>query len=235
MDPGSSHLEWRLLSWILGFELGLQLSWGVAHPTFRRQFRKLIKEHNPSIIALFETHTSGANSDKIIKSFGFDNSFRVEAQGFSRGIWILWNTSVEVKITKVAPLFSFLHIAIRKHLWDMLSNLKPSNYEPWILGGDFNCILRNEDRLGGNLNNKGCSKVFNDIVFKNALKEVDYQGQQFTWRRGNLWQRLDRCLMNLRLENLHPNSEVINLEHIGSDHSPLLLRTLAQPTTKKNK
>ncbi|KAL4290760.1 hypothetical protein GQ457_14G014310 [Hibiscus cannabinus] len=83
----------------------------------------------------------------------------------------------------------------QKFLWDQLASLDPGEAIPWILGGDFNVILDGEER-----------------------------GPPFTWSRGNLKQRLDRCLANVVWCNEFPNSRVIHLERRGSDHRPLLLR-----------
>lgn len=48
------------------------------------------------IICLFETRNSGSRANKIIARIGMNKSFWVEANGFARGIWILWNATINV-------------------------------------------------------------------------------------------------------------------------------------------
>lgn len=45
-----------------------------------------------------ETRISGAKADVFIKHNGFHCSHQMEAEGFSSGIWILWNNAYEVNI-----------------------------------------------------------------------------------------------------------------------------------------
>ena len=40
------------------------------------------------ILVLFEPRLSGLRTDKIGRNFGFDGIFRVDYEGFAKGIWI---------------------------------------------------------------------------------------------------------------------------------------------------
>ncbi|KAI9097692.1 hypothetical protein K1719_025463 [Acacia pycnantha] len=53
---------------------------------------------------------SGAKADSIIKKLGFHNSHKVEASGFSRGIWILWSSNVTINI--LVNHVQFVHMEI---------------------------------------------------------------------------------------------------------------------------
>lgn len=46
-----------------------------------------------NVLAVVEPRVSGVRVDKIIEKFKFEYSLRVEAQGMSGGIWLLWNQS----------------------------------------------------------------------------------------------------------------------------------------------
>jgi len=54
----------------------------------------ILKEHirvqQPTILALVETHIMGSKAQSVCYRIGFEGCFRVEAQGFRGGIWILW-------------------------------------------------------------------------------------------------------------------------------------------------
>ena len=45
----------------------------------------------------------------------------------------------------------------------------------------------------------------------------------FTWRRGEILERLDRAVCNLAWANKFPRAAVINEEHVHSDHRPIVL------------
>ncbi|XP_039032140.1 uncharacterized protein LOC120167094 [Hibiscus syriacus] len=228
---------------------------GVVKPSFRRCFKDCVIVHKPKIIAMMETHTSGKRVDRIINNMGYINSFRIEAQGHSGGIWILWDNLVKVKILSIskqyvhAPIkdsssncwnyFTTIYASpnpnIRCKLCDLLEKLKPCNNEPWILGGDFNCILKPDERIGGSNRFRGGSKYFQDFIFNKYLIDVKYQGDEFTWRRGNLWQRLDRCIMNIKWLELYPDTRVHHLDRTGSYHCLILLHTINSPKGNKKK
>ena len=54
--------------------------------------REHIRMQKPSIVALVETRVSGAKAQAVCAKIGFRNCFRVEAQGFQGGIWVLWHS-----------------------------------------------------------------------------------------------------------------------------------------------
>ena len=51
---------------------------------------------------------------------------------------------------------------------------------PWMLCGDFNLILRSEDKNTDNLNRRMTGK-FRSLVNDLALKEVYLNGRRYTW------------------------------------------------------
>ncbi|KAE8699175.1 hypothetical protein F3Y22_tig00110584pilonHSYRG00095 [Hibiscus syriacus] len=143
----------------------------VGSPEFRCYFREHCRNSGPKIVALFETRISGRAAAKIVRRLGFRNSFRVEAHGFSCGIWILWEDEVFVEFLSISnqlihgrfkqandsrwlfftAVYASPQIDKRKHLWRRLMELDlgDKNAWPWILGGDFNSILRPDKRSGG--------------------------------------------------------------------------------------
>ena len=62
----------------------------MSSPGFRRTFVKMDKIYNPDIVAILEPKISRVKANNFIKRSSFDFSYRVEAEGFARGIWILW-------------------------------------------------------------------------------------------------------------------------------------------------
>lgn len=79
---------------------------GAASKEFRRAARFLVQTYKPCMLALLKTKMPGVATDKVCKSLNFTNWVRVEAVGYSGGIWILWNEdiSVTVKVTNPSSL-----------------------------------------------------------------------------------------------------------------------------------
>ncbi|KAJ0960519.1 hypothetical protein J5N97_001609 [Dioscorea zingiberensis] len=100
---------------------------------------------------------------------------------------------------------------------------------PWILLGDFNAILTNEEHRGGRFdyyNPK--SKLFNEFINVNHLFDLGYIGSPFTWCNNQLglarrWARLDRFLANNDWVSKFDSYFNKHLPRTASDHSPLLL------------
>ncbi|KAL4379850.1 hypothetical protein GQ457_02G019350 [Hibiscus cannabinus] len=130
-------------------ELGLQDEHRPSEGSlpFRRYFRTVFREHRPLVVALFEPRISGRRADIIIAKLGFQNSFRVEAHGFSGGIWLIWDDSIDLEVTHISNQFinGRLYIselwrwmqftvvyaspqkAQRRYLWEQLEKLDPGD------------------------------------------------------------------------------------------------------------
>ncbi|KAL4320027.1 hypothetical protein GQ457_18G015790 [Hibiscus cannabinus] len=189
---------------------------GALDPVVARSFKLLCRSKVPDVVAIFEPRISGGAADRFIRRSGFTFSFRVEARGFSGGIWILWKDSVHIDILAVSNQFVHGHcvplngeprfritfiyaspeVGRRRSLWPQLQALEPEHGIPWILGGDLNVIGNSVERRGGSLRRSGVCSLFGDFLFDTELLDMGFHGPQFTWRRGNLFQRLDRCLCN---------------------------------------
>ncbi|KAL4366987.1 hypothetical protein GQ457_05G012790 [Hibiscus cannabinus] len=216
---------------------------GAASPTFWKYFTAFRREHMPKVVGLFEPRISGRKANRVIAKLGFTHSFRVEAQGFSGGIWLLWDLDVELEILHLSNQFingrvrwtsgmSWIHFTMvyaspsstrRRALWSQIESLNPGASVPWFVGGDFNVILHADERRGGSDSHIQGSRPFADFLFQTGLSDMGFRGLPFTWSRGNLYQRLDRFLVNNAWIAQFPRSHVCHLEKNGSDHRPILL------------
>ncbi|CAN1120561.1 hypothetical protein LINPERHAP1_LOCUS17417 [Linum perenne] len=62
-------------------------------------------------LSLYLPRVSGDVGEAVRKKLGFDSSSVVEAQGFSEGIWLMWNES-DFKINILASTNQFIHASI---------------------------------------------------------------------------------------------------------------------------
>ncbi|KAL8161424.1 hypothetical protein V2J09_012913 [Rumex salicifolius] len=163
----------------------------------------------PDMTALFETHTSVVKADRICENLGFSKNFRVESQGHSGGIWKLWKDD-KIKLEVLSSHQQFVHACIlenqtsnlivvyacptatrRKNLWPDLQAVVQPLREPTIIGRDFNCIMRLDERSGG-------SVWDSDALTTVALAQLRVKLEE--WNRnilGNINIRKDKLLRRL--------------------------------------
>jgi hypothetical protein len=96
---------------------------------------------------------------------------------------------------------------------------------PLMVGGDFNIIRRQEEKNNDNFYARW-PFIFNAIIESLDLREIILSGRQYTWanRRDNpTYEKLDRILVRVEMEQKFPLLNVHALTRTGSDHTPLLL------------
>ena len=98
---------------------------------------------------------------------------------------------------------------------------------PWAVVGDFNLILDEADKSNGAINRRNLNR-FRQTVAELELVDIHLHGRRYTWsneRRSPTMVRLDRALVSLDWEAMHPDCHLQALSSDASDHCPLLLQT----------
>lgn len=88
----------------------------------------------------------------------------------------------------------------RAAYWHHLNTVGIGRDEPWLLTGDFNDILNNAEKIGGPARPEGSFSTFRSFVAQNGLWDLNYTGEQLSWR-GNrhthfIRSRLERSMSN---------------------------------------
>lgn len=86
---------------------------GAGNQRFARSIREMKRNYNPEIIALLETRVSGEIADNACRGTSMRSWFRTKADGFSGGIWILWDEE-RVSLKVVHAHYQFVHIQISR-------------------------------------------------------------------------------------------------------------------------
>lgn len=74
----------------------------------------------------------------------------------------------------------------RSGLWGQLNDVLQNLQGPIIIGGDFNTIVRLDERTGGNGGLSLDSLAFSDWINERALIDMGFTGSRFTWKRGRV-------------------------------------------------
>ncbi|KAL2926259.1 putative RNA-directed DNA polymerase from transposon X-element [Bienertia sinuspersici] len=203
---------------------------GAGNREFLRALKELVRTHRPKVLTLVETHMGGEHAARVASILGFDGHTRVDAQGFSGGIWVYWHTeqvtihpiiqdphiTMEISRTGDVPwLFTAVYASPdptkRQKLWNELKEFTAKHNQPWLIAGDFNETRFSWER----------SSYYPET-------SLEFAGASHTWARGNTPHtqksaRLDRAICNGEWSLRFEHAQVKHLPAIQSDHCPLLI------------
>ncbi|KAK4577430.1 hypothetical protein RGQ29_027791 [Quercus rubra] len=94
--------------------------------------------------------------------------------------------------------------------------------------GDFNEVLCDDDKFGGNHVNLNRALEFKDCLDKCNVVDLGFAGPKFTWTNRRpilslILERIDRCFANPVWCILYPEALVTHLPRTFSDHCPVLI------------
>ncbi|KAF3773990.1 Transposon TX1 uncharacterized protein [Nymphaea thermarum] len=117
--------------------------------------------------------------------------------------------------------------ALRNQLWAELCHARELASLPWLLAGDFNCLLSPAD--SSPITFGPSMSVFRSFIDQFGLFDVPLISGEFTWSNNRIppiLRRLDRVFLSPELFSVFPlSSLVLGSRHL-SDHDPLLLTLL---------
>lgn len=94
---------------------------GAARKTFMKIFKEMVFLYKLDILAVLEIRISGNATEVVYKRIGAMKWIRAEADGFYKGIWVLWDKDqVDLRIVEV-----------HKHFVHML--ISPGTVDEWQL------------------------------------------------------------------------------------------------------
>ncbi|XP_026443845.1 uncharacterized protein LOC113343998 [Papaver somniferum] len=105
--------------------------------------------------------------------------------------------------------------------------------------GDFNCVLRNDEKKGGREPQTSVINDFSDWMDDNDLFEAEFLGSKFTWANGKSGVRrilckLDRAIINEAWLNKFENWRCKALPREVSDHFSLIGFPFSNPRPKRD-
>jgi hypothetical protein len=194
------------------------------------------------VLFLSETHLDNAKAEKVRRRTGFDHKALFESDGRSGGLLLLWKSETNIQVNAVTK--NYIDVVVDEEggwrftgvygepewnqktaTWEAIRSIKGDSSTPWLIMGDFNEILYNSEKEGGRPRTQRQLQAFHDMLSECALNDVGFVGDLFTWRRGQIRERLDRAIANLQWSNLYPQSMLVNSESIRSDHRPIVMDT----------
>lgn len=222
--------------------------WNARRLGSRRAFlllQQLVEELRPLLLFVAETKVSSKIARTWLSGLRFNYVFGVDSNGTKGGLLLFWSNKLNVSLRS----YSHSHIDVnifweslnwrftgcyapstpneRMAFWSLLIKLHKlinSDNEKWLLGGDFNDIMFDSEKKGGN--NKRSTYTGDNLYCcctHIKVKNVTTIGPKFTWsnkRKGtnNIKQKLDRFLANSNWFDQFPKTLATNCGFFGSDH-----------------
>ncbi|XP_059439185.1 uncharacterized protein LOC132171798 [Corylus avellana] len=186
--------------------------------------------------------------ERVRCKFGFSNMLVVDCVGKRGGLALLWKDEIGVEIQnfscrhinasichspdgrqwKFTGFYGHPEAEKRKEAWGLLRFLTSLDPLPWVCMGDFNEILYQSEKRGGNVRNRRLMEDFQATLAFCELMDLGFRGPKFTWNNGRdgedfIQERLDRVVANDGWCGLFPKADVLVEGAVNSDHLPIFV------------
>uniref|UniRef100_A0A7N0VJS1 Endonuclease/exonuclease/phosphatase domain-containing protein n=1 Tax=Kalanchoe fedtschenkoi TaxID=63787 RepID=A0A7N0VJS1_KALFE len=136
-------------------------------------------------------------------------------------------------------IYAFNQIQYRAPLWSELTSISQSMSDPWVLLGDFNCLLSTQDRIGFPVAMRETTEL-NDFFSNYGISDIPHSGFKYTWSNKRysssiIHCKLDRVCCNDQWIAAFPDSHAVFSPPGISDHCPGILKIPQLSTPPKLK
>ncbi|KAI9084859.1 hypothetical protein K1719_033265 [Acacia pycnantha] len=187
---------------------------GTGAKSFPALVRDLKTHYQLNFIAILETRCNKEVSHRRANLLGFPNMELVDCEGYSGGIWCLWDHSI-TSISVIERHHQFLHLQVtgaagsswvitviyaspsgvaRRALWDNLSRLATSIQGAWLIGGDLNGTLLLGERRSSATFRSSVDRELVSWVDMHEMRDVGFAGLNLHGSEGLLRRDLTGCL-----------------------------------------
>ncbi|XP_042969044.1 uncharacterized protein LOC122301721 [Carya illinoinensis] len=209
----------------------------------KASLRRITNKYRPSVVAVLEPFLSVNKCSHWARWLRLPNFYNNVEEGGK--VWLFWANGIEFQLHSVMAqalsgwfslgnsrvLATFIYASCfqdqRRVLWNYLKDLDGGDNIPWFLGGDFNIVRSEGEKIGGVCQSSRGRDEFNSCIQDCSLVDRPYSGNCFSWCNGRLgggriWARLDRVLVNTSFLSSFPNSCLMYLPRTSSDHCPMV-------------
>ncbi|XP_060974670.1 uncharacterized protein LOC133039749 [Cannabis sativa] len=227
------------------------ISWnarGLGNPSAFRHLKLLVKQQCPHVLFIMESKLACNSINRVCTVLKFSHGLEVPRQGLRGGLLLLWKDHVDVSLTS----FSMNHFDVfvsydrwpryhftafygspetnqRIQTWNLLRSFAIASQDvPWLIMGDFNELLSNDDKEGGPLRREQLMEDFRKSIDDCGVTPLDYTGNKFTWSNKNyngllVKERLDRGFINGKWKEFFSDNRIHHLDYYSSDHRAIAL------------
>ena len=196
------------------------LAWncrGLGNPRTVQELARMVRAQDPSVVFLIETWQDEGPLERLRCNLQFANKFVSNSRNKGGGLCMFWKQEVNLRVQS----FSLSHIdAIinetqpdawrlmgfygapktqhREPSWNLLRRLKSQFTIPWCCMGDFNELVRLEEKQGRHGRSDRQMQMFRDVLDECSFVDLGFTGLSFTLTNNRIWdrtwERLDRAV-----------------------------------------
>ena len=196
------------------------LAWncrGLGNPRTVQELARLVRAKNPAVVFLIETWQDEGPLERLRCSLQFANKFVTTSRNKGGGLCLFWKKEINLQVQSFSP--SHIDATINETLpeawrltgfygapetqnreasWNLLRRLKSQSTLPWCCMGDFNELVRLEEKQGRLGRSDRQMQLFRDVLDECSFVDLGFTGPSFTWTNncvGDMtWERLDRAV-----------------------------------------
>jgi hypothetical protein len=118
-------------------------------------------------------------------------------------------------------------------MWTTIKNLKATSNLPWMIMGDFNEALWQQEHLSCTPRPEGQMAAFRETLAVCNMVDLGFTGLPYTYDnkrkgRANVRVRLDRAVASADWRDMFGEAAVEHIASLVSDHTPILVRLLQE-------
>ncbi|XP_030479313.1 uncharacterized protein LOC115696560 [Cannabis sativa] len=223
---------------------------GLARDSANQALMAWVRKYKPECIFLMETKRQSSHMEMIVRRLGYCCSSIVSARGLASGFCLLWNQEIKLKVIhfdnnifevevqdpqslnfwRLFATYGTPYGNKKANLWAYLVDKVLSCKSPWLVVGDLNCVLNDEEKMGGRAVTSKDTMWLKDFLYYSGGIDLRFNGCKYTWQnkrfQGDLIrERLDRGIGSSEWIAYFPDVRVRNFPISISDHAPIILDT----------
>jgi hypothetical protein len=183
--------------------------------------------------------------------------FHVKGVGKGGGLALYWQEGITVDLLSFSRRHIDVHVSggpydcmwrgtfvygepkpqDRHLMWTLMHDLKPLSSEPWLMMGDFNEAMWQEEHFSMTKRSERLMADFRDALSHCDLHDMGFVGAPWTFdnkQKGarNVRVRLDRAVASPAWSSRFPDFRLRHLTSPRSDHCPLLIEAERIPSCR---
>jgi hypothetical protein len=184
-----------------------------------RELATISQVWSPKLLFLCETRQEKNKMRRLRHRVGLKGFAGVSSDGLSGGLALFWHEQFSVEVKDINERFIDAYIRVspdapqwrltciygeprvenRHIMWDAIRNLKTRSDLPWVLIGDFNEALWQEEHFSQSPRPVNQMEAFREVLSDCNLTDLGFAGVPYTYDnkrqgRANVRVRLDRAV-----------------------------------------
>jgi hypothetical protein len=207
-----------------------------------------VQTYKPCVVFLCETRQSEERVKNLRFRIGMAGFYHVKGDGKGGGLAIYWQEGINIDLLSFSKRHIDVHISggpyehkwrgtfvygepkacDRHNMWLKLRQIKPRSTEPWLMLGDFNEAMWQEEHFSKTKRSERLMLEFRETLSHCDLHDIGFSGTPWTYDNKQKGERnikvpLDRAVASPAWSACFPEYHLRHLVSSRSDHSALLL------------